>query len=127
MKSKPEYGFGSHLIVELEECKTDQLPDKDFVFSFLNTFPDKIKLTTVSAPQVFKYDGQFPDDAGISGVVLIAESHISIHTFPEKKRVLVDIFSCGKDFDIDYARAELMRTFKSAQGKVKLFGNKLEG
>ena len=36
----------------------------------------------------------------MSGIVLIAESHISIHTFPEKNYASVDIFSC-KDFDVE--------------------------
>lgn len=40
---------------------------------------------------------------GITGVLAIAESHISIHTWPEYNYASVDIFSCGDDFDIDTA------------------------
>jgi S-adenosylmethionine decarboxylase len=52
-----------------------------------------------------------PEDWGLSGFVLIAESHISIHTFPEKSFVSVDIFSC-KHFDSDFASSYLKKTFE---------------
>jgi S-adenosylmethionine decarboxylase len=56
-------------------------------------------------PYVFKYHGKVPEDWGVSGFVLIAESHISIHTFPERGYLSLDIFSC-KEFDhkqaVDY-------------------------
>ena len=38
---------------------------------------------------------------GVTGIVSIAESHISIHTWPEFKYAAVDIFSCGEDFDLE--------------------------
>ena len=53
-------------------------------------------------PYVFRYTGIKPEDWGVSGVVLIAESHISIHTFPDKQYINIDVFSC-KYFDADLA------------------------
>jgi len=61
-------------------------------------------------PYVFKYDGgDKPEDWGVSGFVIIAESHISIHTFPEKGYFSIDIFSC-KEFDIP-AALEIIKSF----------------
>lgn len=37
--------------------------------------------------------------SGISGIALISESHISIHTWPEHKYAAVDVFTCGEDVD----------------------------
>ena len=72
-------------------------------------------------PYVFKYSGLKPEDWGISGFVLIAESHISIHTFPEKNFVSVDIFSC-KAFDADFATQYLQKAF----GMEKVESNVLD-
>lgn len=66
----------------------------------------------ISQPQVMKYagrDGSF-DKGGLSGFVLIAESHISIHTFIEQSYVSVDIFSC-KEFDTKNATVYLTAKF----------------
>ena len=58
-------------------------------------------MTKIMPPYVFRYDtGKKPEDWGISGFVLIAESHISIHTFPDKNYLSLDIFSC-KEYSID--------------------------
>ena len=46
----------------------------------------------IMPPYVFRYHGEVPEDWGVSGVVLIAESHISIHTFPDKGYLSLDIF-----------------------------------
>lgn len=48
---------------------------------------------------------------GVSGVVLIAESHIAIHTYPEKEYFTVDIFSC-KEFDLEKAKEYIIDKFK---------------
>jgi S-adenosylmethionine decarboxylase len=55
-------------------------------------------MTKISEPHVFEYSGVKPEDWGVSGFVLIAESHIAVHTFPQHQQVWVDIFSC-KGFD----------------------------
>jgi S-adenosylmethionine decarboxylase len=78
-------------------------------------------MTRIMPPYVFKYSGLKPEDWGISGFVLIAESHISIHTFPEKNFVSVDIFSC-KAFDADFATKYLQNAF----GMEKVESNVLD-
>jgi S-adenosylmethionine decarboxylase len=51
----------------------------------------------ISAPYVIDYDGgRKPEDWGFSGVIIIAESHISVHTFPQKYFVSIDVYSCKK-------------------------------
>ena len=55
-------------------------------------------------------EGKVPEDGGISGFVMIAESHISIHTFPAKDYVFIDLFSC-KEFDVDKAMDLLVSAF----------------
>jgi S-adenosylmethionine decarboxylase len=52
-----------------------------------------------------------PEDWGLSGIVIIAESHLAIHTFPDKGFVTVDIFSC-KDFDVKTAVDAIIDAFQ---------------
>ena len=76
-------------------------------------------MTRIMPPYVFKYSGLKPEDWGISGFVLIAESHISIHTFPEKNFVSVDIFSC-KAFDAVLAETYLKKAFQMAKVETNM-------
>jgi S-adenosylmethionine decarboxylase len=99
---KPELGFGQHLMVDGYGCSYDRLVDLDGIYEFLNQCPDLIHMTKIMPPYAFKYSGKVPEDWGLSGFVLIAESHISIHTFPEKGYLSMDIFSC-KSFDFQKA------------------------
>lgn len=98
--------FGPHLTLDMYGCNKKKLKDVNFVYNFLDELPNIIGMTKIMPPYTFSYSGLKPEDWGVSGIVLIAESHISIHTFPEKNFASVDIFSC-KDFDIE-ATAELI-------------------
>ncbi len=94
--------FGPHLILEAYGCSKAKLADLTVLSQVLDSYPEQLQMTKIMPPYVFTYRGAVEDDWGVSGVVLIAESHISIHTFPDKQFVTLDIFSC-RDFDIDAA------------------------
>lgn len=104
--------FGPHLTLDLGNCNIRKLGDLDFVSKILNDLPDRIGMTKITQPYVFRYSGKFPEDKGITGFVVIAESHISIHTFEEKDYVFIDIFSC-KPFDYEFAKQYLIDAFES--------------
>jgi deoxyhypusine synthase len=73
----------------------------------LSDYPTAIGMTKIGGPYMFEYQAPDPAYSGVSGLVVIAESHIAIHTFPELDYFTMDIFSC-KNFDhetaIDYIR-----------------------
>lgn len=95
--------FGPHLLLEAYGAPKEKLSDIGLISDLLNDYPEKLEMHKIMPPYVFKYDGgDIKEDWGISGVVLIAESHIALHTFPEKEFYTLDIFSC-KDFNIRYA------------------------
>lgn len=94
--------FGPHLILEAYGCSKESIGDLGLISKVLDEYPAKLDMTKIMPPYVFTYHGTVPDDWGVSGIVLIAESHISIHTFPDKGFATLDIFSC-RDFDIDAA------------------------
>lgn len=104
--------FGPHLTLDLNDCNADKLRDFDLVFDVLNRLPEEIGMTRITQPYVFKYAGLVPEDKGITGFVVIAESHISIHTFEFKNYAFIDLFSC-KPFDYEYAEAYLIEAFES--------------
>jgi S-adenosylmethionine decarboxylase len=108
-------GFGPHLMLDGYGCDKSKLQDLNLIYRILDELPTRIGMTKIMPPYVFKYSGLKPEDWGLSGFVLIAESHISIHTFPEKNFVSADIFSC-KHFDSEFASEYLKKTF----GMVKV-------
>lgn len=104
--------FGPHLTLDLSKCNINKLSNYEFVFNLLNDLPEKIGMTKITQPYVFPYSGLVPEDKGITGVVIIAESHISIHTFQEKDYVFVDVFSC-KGFNVETAINYFIDAFES--------------
>ena len=106
-----------HLAVDGYGADRDKLQDADLVYRFLDEYPSTIGMTKIAPPQVHIYRGQTPEDWGVSGFVLIAESHISIHTFPDRKYVNIDIFSC-KDFDPTASLEDVKATFSLLEATV---------
>ncbi|MFN3921369.1 MAG: adenosylmethionine decarboxylase [Caldimicrobium sp.] len=120
-----EYGFGQHLILDGYGANREKLMNLDFIYDFLNKYPEDIEMTKIMPPYVFKYYAPTPEDWGISGFVIIAESHISIHTFPEKLYLSVDIFSC-KPFDVDKAIQDITELFEIQKSEIRLLDRGLE-
>ena len=116
---KFELGFGQHLMLDGYGCPHENLTDLDRIYEFLNQCPDLIHMTKIMPPYAFKYSGKVPEDWGLSGFVLIAESHISIHTFPEKQYLSIDMFSC-KPFDTDMAVETIKMYFKVQKFDIKV-------
>jgi len=87
-----------HLVIEGRGGNWHKLQDLPALYDLLDTLPGRINMTKIMPPIVTRYVGVTPEDWGISGFVMIAESHISVHTFPEKGEVSIDVFSC-KEYD----------------------------
>jgi len=100
-----------HLIIDGYGNDPGIMRDEQFIYHLLDSYPARIKMTKISSPHVFKYIGSKPEDWGISGIVFIAESHISLHTFVERCYINIDVFSC-KDFDAEQVVKDLKEQFK---------------
>ena len=112
-------GFGPHLMVDGYNASYKKLSSVEAIANFLDMLPAEIEMTKIMPPYVFKYDGgDKPEDWGISGFVIIAESHISIHTFPEKGYFSIDIFSC-KEFDMDKAINIIKEYFETEDLEIR--------
>lgn len=99
-----------HLIIDGYGGSAQKMQDVEHIYRLLDRYPSQIGMVKLSPPQVAKYMGSKPEDWGVSGFVLIAESHISIHTFPERCYINIDIFSC-KEFDSEQAIREFQQQF----------------
>lgn len=114
-----------HLVIDGYECNQKKLRDLELVYRTLDEYPARIGMTKIIPPYVFRYYGIKPEDWGVSGFVLIAESHIGIHTFPEKKYVNIDVFSC-KAFDTQLALEFVKRKLEIKEVKGSLIERGLE-
>jgi S-adenosylmethionine decarboxylase len=84
--------------------------DQEALTGFLLEYPATLGMNIIHGPVVLPYSAPDPLDSGISGFVVIAESHISIHTFPERNYINIDIFSC-RPFDSDKALRDIKTFF----------------
>ncbi len=82
--------LGKHLLLELKDCDVKLLNDLDYLREALNAVATLIGATVIK-DSFYQFSPQ-----GVSGVVIIAESHISIHTWPEFRYAAVDVFTCGE-------------------------------
>jgi S-adenosylmethionine decarboxylase len=113
------FGFGSHLMIDGHHAEKSKLEDKDFIHSVLEKLPLEMDMHKVMPVHVMDVVGSHPEDSGITGVVIVAESHIAIHTFPEKRFVSLDVFSC-KDFDTQKAVSSLVEAFQIGRFETHL-------
>ena len=82
--------LGKHLLLELKDCDTTLLNDMEYLREVLADVARLIGATVIK-DSFYQFSPQ-----GISGVVIIAESHLSIHTWPEYAFAAVDVFTCGE-------------------------------
>ena len=103
--------FGPHLMLDCRGCNPEKIGNLEYVFRFLNELPERIGMTKITQPYVFPYEGLIPEDKGITGTVIIAESHITFHSFTDKDYFFFDVFSC-KHFDVDIVARMVQEAFE---------------
>ncbi len=95
--------FGEHLTIDGYGGNEAQLNDKDLILKLLHELPAALDMHTLTEPQVVMApDNQLKDPGGYSGFVIIAESHISIHTFPKRGFVSADVYTCRDGMNTEF-------------------------
>lgn len=84
--------YGPHLLLDCYNADPDRLGDINLVYSVLEELPGLIGMERVGLPQVARFAD--PIKAGVSGMVMIVTSHISIHTYTLRRCFFMDVFSC---------------------------------
>jgi S-adenosylmethionine decarboxylase len=93
-----------HLMLELYNIDREILSDEVLLRRTLNELPERVEMEKVSPVHLYDIETSNPLDAGMSGFVVIAQSHISLHAWPEYGEVDIDICSC-KEFSQEDAIA----------------------
>jgi len=107
--------IGSQVVLDLYECETRHLDDIEWVKTTLVSAARAAGATIVDT--VFHKFAPW----GISGVVVIAESHLAIHIWPENRYAAIDVFTCGENVRMDLACAFLTRAFRSKRPVQRSF------
>jgi S-adenosylmethionine decarboxylase proenzyme len=92
-----EQALGRHLILEIWDADPHLLDDAHALEQLLLQAARAANATVIQS--VFHHFSPY----GVSGVVVIAESHLTIHTWPEYRYAAIDIFTCGPKMDLEAA------------------------
>ena len=103
-----------HLLLELYRCDCEKLNDESFLRCTLNR-SSKLANATVLNLISQKFEPQ-----GVTAIALLAESHISIHTWPESNYSAVDIFTCGKNMMPEIASQYLIESLKAKEHALRV-------
>lgn len=114
-----------HVIIDGYGGDPEQLADESVVSALLDQYPQEMGMTRIAPAAVVRYQGSRPEDWGVSGFVMIAESHISVHTFPERRLLWADIFSC-KGFDAAPLLEGLKARFRLREMRVSILERGLD-
>jgi len=101
-----------HLMLELYNCDRELLSNEPLLRSVLDEYPGRVDMEKVSPVHLYDIETSNPLDAGMSGFVVIAQSHISMHAWPEYGEVDIDICSC-KEFSQEDAIAFAKKMFQT--------------
>ena len=90
--------FGLHLMLDFYGCEMEPLASHSICYNALSNLPAKMKMHKLIPPYVIWADSTEDrlgkDPGGYSGFVMIAESHISLHTFIKRGFISIDVYSC---------------------------------
>ena len=106
---------GTHALLDLYDCDAALLADAAALQALLQRAADVAGATTLAA-----HFHHFGDGMGVTGVLLLAESHLSIHTWPEHGFAALDVFLCG-DGQLERARALLCEGLRAERADWREF------
>ena len=107
-----------HLLLELYRCDFDKLNDESFLRCSLN------KAAKLAHAKVLNVVSNKFEPHGVTAIALLAESHISIHTWPESNYSAVDIFTCGQNMKPNKASQYLIEHLMAGEHLLRVIYRK---
>ncbi len=108
------HALGRHLLVEFYNCDAAVLNEEGLIEDHMNQAARDCGATIIqSAFHRF-------EPHGVSGVVVIAESHLAIHTWPEYRYASVDLYTCGDSCDPMVAYQVLKSALQATHGEIQM-------
>lgn len=116
----PRKHFGEHLMLDGYGADPDLLWSKPLIRRSLGELCKLLRVLQLGKPLVhYTPDRVLKVPGGVTGLVILAESHISIHTFPARRFLSVDVYSCKHGMDRALVTAFLKKKFKAKEVDVK--------
>lgn len=116
--TKPE-PFGVHLMIDGYDADGPLMTDPVALRALLDELPAEMGMHAICAPMVVSVGPNcHKDPGGLSGFVMIAESHISFHTFPARAFVTIDLYTCQTGLDRQRTIDRLLRAFQLSDADV---------
>ena len=103
-----------HFLLELYRCDGEKLNDESFLRCILSRAA-KLANATILNLISNKFEPQ-----GVTAIALLAESHISIHTWPESNYSAVDIFTCGQNMMPELASQYLIESLMANEHSLRV-------
>jgi S-adenosylmethionine decarboxylase len=111
--------FGVHLMIDGYAAGGAAMTDAAALRALLERLPAEMGMHAICAPVVVEVGPNcLKDPGGLSGFVMIAESHISFHTFPGRGFVTIDLYTCQCGLDREATVARLMAAFDLVDADV---------
>jgi S-adenosylmethionine decarboxylase len=108
----PTGRFGLHLTLDGYRGDPERLGDAAVVRAWLDELPEALGMRKLIRPCLVEVGAQNEKDpGGVTGFVLIAQSHLSVHTFPRRRFLSADIFTCQDQLDDERIRRSLIEAF----------------
>lgn len=104
--------LGRHLLIDLYDCGVDLLDDRDYIEAQL-----RLAAKAAGARILGAIFHRF-NPHGVTGVLVVQESHLAIHTWPERGYAAIDLFTCGSEIDPWLAYQTLKQAFAAGRDNV---------
>ena len=105
--------LGYQTLIELYGCSAELIDDENVVKKILLDLTDVVELTVVNS-LIHHFS-----PIGVSCVIIIEESHIAVHTWPEYNYVAIDFFTCNQQYDIQQGIDYLREKFEAKKVEIK--------
>ena len=104
--------FGDHVTLDGYGGDPNFLNSRERVLSCLTTLREELDMHALTEPVIVEaFDNEVKDPGGWSGFVIIAESHIALHTFPKRRFVSADVYTCKNGLDVNIIVDFFKKTF----------------
>lgn len=105
--------IGYQILIDIYECDYNKMEDMEYIKKMM------FELASILKTNIRKITFEKFEPYGISGVLIISESHITIHTWPEYRYVGIDIFTCSKKIEYNSAIEFLLEKLGTKKYEVK--------
>ena len=112
-EKKLEKNIGYQILIDLYDCDYEKMEDLDYIKNMMKGLSEVLG-TTIRDEAFHKFSPY-----GISGVLIIAESHLAIHTWPDYKYAGIDLFTCAKKLNTDKAIEFLCQSLNTKNYEIK--------